>query len=424
MKKHFIILSIIICGIFPVFAQISDSTEIYFRQGHSYLELNRGNNAQALQKIIDSINYHTSDSSHLNICKIRIEGGASPEGNLSINRRLSVNRANRIFDYVKSHSTLPDSITDYKFIGRDWNLLLSLSEADPDLPDYDTVIQFLRGITAKIESGEEDTEQNLLDFKKLSAGKPYRYLYSKVFPLLRASRLIIEYDPRLPKFLVPNMPLTLTGITATPPEEIAITQIPLMREGDNICRPFYMDLRSNMLYDLLALPNIGAEFYVGKNFSVIANWMYGWWSNNSRHRYWRAYGGDIGGRWWFGKASHRKPLTGHHIGLYAGIITYDFEFGGTGYMGGLPHHTLWDRCNYIAGIEYGYSLPIAARLNIDFTVGIGYIGGKVIKYKPQNGEYMWQSTHQLNWFGPTKAEISLVWLIGCDNFNRKKGGSR
>ncbi|MCD8273384.1 MAG: DUF3575 domain-containing protein, partial [Alistipes sp.] len=29
-----------------------------------------------------------------------------------------------------------------------------------------------------------------------------------------------------------------------------------------------------------------------------------------------------------------------------------------------------------------------------------------------------------HWFGPTKAEISLVWLLGRGNYNEKKGGAR
>ncbi len=91
-------------------------------------------------------------------------------------------------------------------------------------------------------------------------------------------------------------------------------------------------------------------------------------------------------------------------------------------MGGRPHGSLWDKCNYFAGVEYGYSLPIARRLNLDFTLGIGYMGGEYLKYVPQDGKYLWQSTHKLHWFGPTKAEISLVWLIGCGNYNSRKGG--
>lgn len=90
-------------------------------------------------------------------------------------------------------------------------------------------------------------------------------------------------------------------------------------------------------------------------------------------------------------------------------------------MGGKPGGTLWDKMNYAAGLEYGYSLPIDRRLNIDFTIGVGYWGGTYHEYKPVDNCYVWQSTKQRHWFGPTKAEVSLVWLIGRGNCNEKKG---
>lgn len=247
-------------------------------------------------------------------------------------------------------------------------------------------------------------------------------MYAKLFPSLRASTLLFEYYPSIPYINVPDFPLSLSLVptiteTAWISDEILTCT--------SCCKPFYMDLSTNLLYDALLLPNISAEFYLGKNWSVVADWMYGWWDRDRTHFYWRAYGGDLGVRYWFGKKAKEKPLTGHHIGLYGGVVTYDFEFGGKGYMGGRPSHNLWDRCNYLAGIEYGYSLPIARRLNLDFTIGLGYMGGKVIEYKPQDNHYVWEKTKRLHWFGPTKAEISLVWLIGCGNYNSsktKKGG--
>lgn len=60
---------------------------------------------------------------------------------------------------------------------------------------------------------------------------------------------------------------------------------------------------------------------------MAANWMYGWWKTDRQHWYWRAYGGDIAIRKWWGKAAGEKPLTGHHIGIYGQIFTYDFETG-------------------------------------------------------------------------------------------------
>ena len=186
----------------------------------------------------------------------------------------------------------------------------------------------------------------------------------------------------------------------------------------------YFALKSNMLYDAALIPNIGMEFYLGKNLSIYGDWMYAWWDRESRHRYWRIYGGDLGLRWWFGNKAHAKPLTGHHLGIYGGIFTFDFEFGDTGYLGGKPHGTLWDQWLVNAGIEYGYSLPVAKRLNIDFSIGLGYIGGNYIKYFPFDNQYFREKEYKMRFFGPTKAEISLVWLIGRGNTNNRKGGDK
>lgn len=191
-------------------------------------------------------------------------------------------------------------------------------------------------------------------------------------------------------------------------------------------KPFYFALKTNMLYDAMLVPNIGAEFYLGKNLSLYGEWMHAWWSYNNRHRYYRIYGGDLGLRWWFGKKANHKPLTGHHIGAYAGAFTFDMEFGNRGYMGGLPGGNLFDRCFINAGLEYGYSLPVSRHLNIDFSIGFGYISGKYMEYIPDGFEhgYLWQQTKRFGWFGPTKAEVSLVWLLGRGNVNARKGGDR
>lgn len=186
-----------------------------------------------------------------------------------------------------------------------------------------------------------------------------------------------------------------------------------------------MDLRTNMLFDAFAIPNIGVDFYLGKNFTIGANWMYAWWKTDKRHRYWRIYGGEINARRFFGSKAAEKPLTGHHLGIYAGAFTYDFEWGGMGYMGGKPSGTLWDRCMFYGGLEYGYSLPVSPRLNIDFTLGIGYMRGTEERYVPEiNDHYVWKGTYKRSWVGPTKAEVSLVWLIGQGNTNKRKGGDK
>lgn len=194
------------------------------------------------------------------------------------------------------------------------------------------------------------------------------------------------------------------------------TEVVVKQSPKECTSTLHMSLSTNALYDLALIPNIGAEIYLGYNLSLDANWHYAWWKNDSKAWYWRTYGGDASLRWWFGKQAKQKPLTGHHVGLYGQMITYDFELGGKGILA--------ERWSWAAGVEYGYSLPLAYRLNLDFTLGVGYHSGEFYEYLPIDGHYVWQATKRRQYIGPTKCEISLVWLIGCDNYNREKGGAR
>lgn len=406
---------------------VSDSATIHFTQSHSKVSLAMPGNKAELDRISDFMHRYNDPDSGYVLRSVRVIGGASPEGSVSINERLSHRRADGIFDYISQREELPDSITSFVFLGRDWQGLRDLVANDAQVPYRTDVLSVIDETIAAGTESAAVSDRGLAKLRKLHRGIPYQYMYTHQFPTLRASKLLVEYEAPvrpivLPEPEVPVVPIIeedTIGIEIIPEEEIEY--VPGTVEH---CSPLYMGLKTNMLYDALALPTVGAEFYVGKNWSVGLNWTYGWWSKNSSHRYWRAYGGDINVRRWFGAKAKEKPLTGHHVGVYFGVVTYDFEFGGKGYMGGLPHKALWNRCNYMGGIEYGYSLPIGRRLNIDFTIGLGYMGGKYLEYEPKGNQYVWQKTMKMHWFGPTKAEVSLVWLIGCDNYNRshKKGG--
>ena len=237
------------------------------------------------------------------------------------------------------------------------------------------------------------------------------------FPAVRNASLISVYIEQKPT-VVDNQKAEVIV-----PEE-PVTQEPQVEEPapEPERRNAYLAIKTNMLYDALAVPNIGMEFSLGKRWSIAADWMYAWWNNNHHHNYWRIYGGGISLRKWFGKASKVKPLQGHHLGINAQAFTYDFELGGKGYMAGIPGGTLLDRTSYAVGAEYGYSLPIAKRLNIDFSVVAGYMGGRYYEYEPLDGHYVWKATKNRHWIGPTKAEVSLVWLLGHGNYNNKKKG--
>lgn len=427
MKKRvsFILLSFLFAGILNAkelddkVETVVDSTRIMFHQSKSDIDSAYNENKLKLEEMLSKMKVMQNHDSIWQLRQINVIGAASPEGSTIINEELSKERADRIFGYFSKRIALQDSLTNFHYIGRDWQGLRKLVGEDESVPYKSDVLSLLDNIIEHKSQYGDAGYSNINKLKTLRNGVPYRYMYSNLFPQLRTSRLFVEYE-LLPDLSEPEIIPEPEDPDSLIVEDVYIVNNPLPEIIERkMCKPFYMDVKTNMLYDLLALPNIGVEFYLGKNWSLSGNWMYGWWDKDSRHRYWRAYGGDITLRRWFGPKAKEKPLTGHHLGVYAGVVTYDFEFGGTGIMGGLPNRTLWDRCNFVAGVEYGYSLPIAKRLNLDFTLGIGYLGGKYIKYKPMDGEYVWESTNKIKWFGPTKVEISLVWLIGCDNYNRK-----
>lgn len=186
-------------------------------------------------------------------------------------------------------------------------------------------------------------------------------------------------------------------------------------------KPFYMAIKTNMLYDVITIPNLSAEFHLGKRFSLTAGYAHAWWSKPQKNFFFRYYGGEASFRWWFGKSSKVKPLQGHHIGVNYQILTYDFQLGKNGILAGKPGGSLINRPNHTIAVEYGFSLPIARRLNLDFVIAGGYNWGIFEEYIPVDGHFIWQATKNRRYFGPTKLEVSLVWLIGRGNYNKDKG---
>ena len=408
-----ILLSFLSCSVLFVSAQETrDSVKIYFHKGRTEIDLSLRDNRRSLEKISRRILEYRPDTA-FSICKIMVVGAASPEGSIELNRRLSELRAKRLFDHVCGYSPLPDTLKTSVFVGRDWRGLLRLVENDPGMPGKSETVELLQGIVSEVEASGNG-ENKINELKRLRYGIPYRYMYRNLFPDLRASCLYIWYESKRKSFPAMQVISHLHDTLYLPCKLSPFGGETGGFQSGEKHGPFYMAVKTNMLYDALLVPNIGVEFYVGKNWSVAGNWMYAWWKSDRKHNYWRIYGGDVELRRWFGRRAVEKPFSGHHVGLYGQIVTYDFELGGKGYLG--------DKWSYGGGVAYGYSLPVGHRFNVDFTLGIGYLGGLYKEYIPLDGHYVWQTTKKRRWFGPTKAGISLVWLIGRGNYSRKKGG--
>lgn len=391
--RGLIVSAFMLLGCIQVFGQESRKEVcIGFPVGNSTLDTAYGDNAMRLSEVVSFLESVKKDST-LELVEVSFCGSASPEGGFAINRELAEKRRNSLERYVRERVSLPDGIISRPegFIA--WERLAELVEVS-DMPHKEEAVDVLRNVP----EFTYDNKGVLVDSRKkhlmeLQYGRTWHYMHKHFFDQIRNASVILVTVRQKPvieeKTVVKEESVVPVPTDTTSVVEKTDTVVAVSPETS---KPFYMALKTNMLYDVLAVPNIGVEFYLGKNWSISGNWMYGWWKKNSSHRYWRIYGGDIAVRYWFGKKASEKPLTGHHVGVYGQAFTYDFEWGGKGYMGGEPGGTLWDKTNYAAGVEYGYSLPVANRLNIDFTLGVGYWGGKYYTYTPLDGHYVWTAT--------------------------------
>lgn len=407
----------------PVFAQehplVIDGTtnvKVYFRQGQSGLDTLYHDNGTHLDSLVSHLRAIAADTLR-EVKTINIAGTASPEGSTWRNMELSEQRAANIVAWLRDRLPFPESTYVTHVLGENWQGLEALVEVS-DMPWRDEVLDIIRNTPVWIVRDGKVVDGRKRRLGMLQGGEPWRYMERHFFPELRNSgtqvscEIITLAEPAPADTVFIKDTVHVVHLDTLVLVRRDTVYVPTVAEK----KPFYMALKTNLLYDALLVPNIGVEFHLGKGWTIGANWMYAWWDIESKHYFWRIYGGDLAVRKYFGRKAKEKPLTGHHLGLYGQLLTYDFELGGTGYLG--------DRWSWGTGLEYGYSLPVARRLNIDFSVGIGYLGGEYKVYDPMDGHYVWRETRQRHWFGPTRADISLVWLLGYGNYNKDKGGSR
>ena len=415
-------------------ASIQDSlrTTIYFRPGYSLLELSYRDNAANMKALTQGIQTIKGNPC-VQLQHIRILSAASPEGNSALNKRVAKRRGERLRDYLKETLVLPDSIFTVSSAGEDWQGLAALI-AKEKTPWRNKALQIIRHTPEWVTRNGKVVDGRKRQLQNLDGGKAWKYMLDNHFYTLRTGAVVVcevktlaaESTPsaaeaRLEQARSEQARLesasqqSASQSPSSPPFPAIPSQVHPSSESQEPPVASYFALKSNLLYDALLVPNLSLEASIGSGWTLAAGGMFAWWSKDAKHRYWRIYGGDLEIRKYFGTLSKSKPLQGHHLGIYGDFLTYDFEFGAKGYQ---------SKATYAAGIKYGYSHPIANRLNLDFALGIGYLHSNYKTYVPRDGCYVYQETKKRKWLGPTQAEISLVWLLGKGNTNKKKGGKK
>ncbi len=345
---------------------------------------------------------------------IVITAAASPEGDEAANERLAANRALAVKSYLMWKFPFLDRNMIYTFsIGEDWTGLRQLVEEDHGTPYRYEVLSLLDSnlSNASKEAG----------LRSIGGGRAYRYIADRMLPILRGGAALTLHYKASPKPEVVVEERIVERVVESVRTDTVFVEKLVARSDDipahlahgHSARPYYMALKNNLLYDAILLPNLALEFSLPQRWSIELEGMWSWWNTDTgKHLYHRIQAGGIELRKWLGLPG-RTPLTGHFVGAYGYLGNWDIRLGDTGFQ--CPTSSL------SFGLTYGYSTPLGRRLNAEFLIGVGYFGGEYHKYTYDglNDRYPWRSTHDLDWFGPTKAKVSLVWLIGSGK-NEKK----
>lgn len=354
------------------------------------------------------------------IDSVIVTSAASPIASSAHNERLSIGRAEAVGGYIRWQHPQVDRDRIHPIpIGIDWEGFWSMIENTPGVPSRAAILSL---------KGRYDEETTLRMLRTVGGKTTYDYLLKKIYPKLQyaAVRVVLTDGTSIPasgspirRIIEPEVRYDTVYIERVIRDTVVIAPpvvAPVVVEVPAAKKPFYIALKNNLVYDLALLPNLAVEIPFGRDYrwsaEVEGHWS--WWNTGegSSRSWWyhRIQMAGLEFRYWLGDRSKRDPLTGWYIGAYGFGGTYDVRM----FTSENPDLGQLSNLSYSAGLSVGYSVPVARRLNLEFGLGFGYFGGEYKKYYRSacGDEFPWVSTHERNWFGPTKAKVSLVWQIG------------
>jgi hypothetical protein len=155
-----------------------------------------------------------------------------------------------------------------------------------------------------------------------------------------------------------------------------------------------LQIRTNLLYWLATIPNLGVEWQPSNSVGILVNgaWNHWIWSSESHH--YRTWFVSPEVRYYFG--------TGWFIGAEGHTGEFNFKFKDTGYQG--------DAIG--GGLTGGYKLKLSRIFDLDFSLGLGYTQLEYdTYYRSRDVMVLKEGGLKKDFFGPTQAGVSLIWKI-------------
>lgn len=370
-----------------------------FGIGQSELDLSFRDNRTQFDRMMALLGTMATD-------RIVIRASASPDGTVAFNEQLWSHRADVVRErIVDTYPDLSDKIRIQSKI-EDWAGLYEAVLADPNVPNQEQAADII-AMSSSIESRKYFLRQ-------LDDGKTWGYIAKNIFPTLRVVSVAVYYsvlkessDTVFASRVIRDTIVVRDTVFSGQPMVFSPVSNPMVESKEP--GPG-MSLKTNLVYWLALQPNVEAEFYFARRWSLNLEAQVAWWSLPDQHIHYRYAHFSPEARFWFrGNGS----FTGHYVGLAVGGGLYDLSLGQQhnnyeGYQGEFA----------TVSITYGHMWHIKNNFYIEVGLGVGYLFTEYRRYQYLDTHNVYQSTERLQMFIPTKLKVNLVWRLG--NGTRKR----
>lgn len=155
-----------------------------------------------------------------------------------------------------------------------------------------------------------------------------------------------------------------------------------------------LTLRANLLRWATLTPDLGVEWRVSRNISILVNGTWTSWSWDNKNRRYALWRVSPEVRYYIGKEKRGYLGAMYHIG------EFNYKLGGIGKQG-----------NYQGGgITGGYQLPLNHSFSLDFHAALGYTYADYDKYNVTDGvRVRTESGMKKNYWGINQLGVTLMW---------------
>ena len=162
----------------------------------------------------------------------------------------------------------------------------------------------------------------------------------------------------------------------------------------------HVALKSNLLYDALCIPSLGAEVRLDSTLTLSVSSTYCPISYGS-DRKWKNWSVQYEARHWF-RQSFRGPYIGV-FGIHGGFNLSRLPFFH------LSHHRAEGNFNGV-GLTFGWHKILSPHWGRDTSLSAGYL---LLRYRHyREGRYGYHEyTRSSDYFGPVALSVSLVYII-------------